>query len=93
VDSGQVTCEGTTFAALSNVTLSLGVTATSEGSKTINFTMASVETEANPANNSASATFNAGAPAEEASGGGTTDLWLLSLLGLLALRRRERLRG
>jgi len=93
VDSGQVTCEGTTFAALSNVTLSLGVTATSEGSKTINFTMASVETEADPANNSASATFNAGAPAEEASGGGTTDLWLLSLLGLLALRRRERLRG
>jgi MYXO-CTERM domain-containing protein len=87
VSNTQVSCDGATFGALSNATLSLGVTATTEGTKTINFTMASAEAEADPANNTASATINVGTPSDD-SGGGATGVWLLSLLGLLAIRRR-----
>jgi uncharacterized repeat protein (TIGR01451 family) len=89
VNNSQIDCEGATFAAQSNTTLSLGVTATSEGTKTINFSMSSAEAEADPANNSASATVNVGAPPQEESGGGGTGLWLLPLLGVLAIRRRR----
>ena len=93
VSSNQVDCVGTNFAALSNVTLSLGVTALTEGAKTVNFSMSSTEDEANPADNSASVTVNVSAPAQEESGGGGAGLWLLPLLGLLTLRRRARLPG
>jgi len=93
VSSNQVDCVGTNFAALSNVTLSLGVTALTEGAKTVNFSMSSTEDEASPANNSASVTVNVSAPAQEESGGGGAGLWLLTLLGLLALRRRALLPG
>jgi len=93
VSSNQVDCVGTNFAALSNVTLSLGVTALTEGAKTVNFSMSSTEDEANPADNSASVTVNVSAPAQEESGGGGAGLWLLPLLGLLALRRRALLPG
>jgi MYXO-CTERM domain-containing protein len=89
VSSTQVDCEGSTFAALSNVTLSLGVTGTTEGSKTINFSMSAAEAEADPSNNTASATVNVAAPAQEESGGGGAGLWLLPLLGMLAARRRR----
>jgi uncharacterized repeat protein (TIGR01451 family) len=85
----QVDCSGTSFSALSNVTLSLGVTALTEGSKSINFSMSSTEDEADPANNTASATVNVSEPQQEESSGGGAALWLLPLLGLLALRRRE----
>ena len=88
VSSTQVDCEGASFAALSNVVLSLGVTATTEGSKTINFSMSATEMEADPANNTASATVNVSAPSQEESGGGAIGLWLLALLGLVAIRRR-----
>jgi hypothetical protein len=88
VSSARVDCQGATFTALSNATLSLGVTATTEGSKSINFSMSSTETEADPADNTASATVNVGAPAQEESGGGGAGLWLLPLLGMLAMRRR-----
>jgi MYXO-CTERM domain-containing protein len=88
VTSTQVNCDGATFGALSNATLSLGVTATSAGSKTISFTMAAAEAEADPSNNTANATINVGSPAQDDSGGGSTGLWLLSLLGLFAARRR-----
>jgi len=93
VSSNQVDCVGTNFAALSNVTLSLGVTALTEGTKTVNFSMSSTEDEANPADNSASVAVNVSAPAQEESGGGGAGLWLLPLLGLLALRRRALLPG
>jgi len=93
VSSNQVDCVGTNFTALSNVTLSLGVTALTEGTKTVNFSMSSTEDEANPADNSASVTVNVSAPAQEESGGGGAGLWLLPLLGLLALRRRALLPG
>jgi uncharacterized repeat protein (TIGR01451 family) len=89
VGNTQVNCDGATFGALSNVTLSLGVTATSEGSKTISFTMASAEAEADPADNTARATINVAAPPQGDSGGGGAGLWLLPLFGLLALRRRS----
>jgi MYXO-CTERM domain-containing protein len=49
--------------------------------------MSSAEADADPSNNSASATVNVGSPQQD-SGGGATGLWLLSLLGLLAVRRR-----
>jgi hypothetical protein len=88
VSNTQVDCDGASFGALSNVTLSLGVTALTEGSKTINFSMSSAEDEADPSNNTASATLNVTPPQEESSGGGAV-LWLLPLLGLFAFRRRR----
>ena len=93
MSSNQVDCVGTNFAALSNVTLSLGVTALTEGAKTVNFSMSSTEDEADPADNSASVAVNVSAPAQEESGGGGASLWLLPLLGLLAFRRRALLPG
>jgi hypothetical protein len=87
VSNTQVDCDGASFGALSNVTLSLGVTALTEGSKTINFSMSSAEDEADPSNNTASATLNVTPSQEESSGAGAV-LWLLPLLGLFAFRRR-----
>ena len=92
VSASRVECDAASFAALSNVTLSLGVTGTTEGSKSINFSMSSTEAEADPANNTASATVNISAPPAEESGGGA-GLWLLPLLGLFAIRRRGLRRG
>jgi uncharacterized repeat protein (TIGR01451 family) len=93
VNNTRIDCEGDSFAALSNVTLSLGITATTEGAKTINFSMSATEAEADTANNTASATVNVTAPSQEESGGGGAGLWLLPLLGLLAIRRRRLLTG
>lgn len=92
VSASRVDCDAASLAALSNVTLSLGVTGTTEGSKSINFSMSSTEAEADPANNTASATVNVGAPPQEESGGGA-GLWLVPLLGLFAIRRRGLRRG
>ncbi|HSN52727.1 MAG TPA: M12 family metallo-peptidase, partial [Woeseiaceae bacterium] len=88
VSNTRVDCVGATFAALSNVSLSLGVTATTEGSKTINFSMSSTEVDADSSDNTASAAVNVSAPSQEESGGGGAGLWLLPLLGMLAVRRR-----
>ena len=88
VDSTRVDCTGANFSALSNTALSLGVTALTEGSKTIRFSMSSTEDEADPANNTASATVNVTAPEPQESSGGGAGLWLLPLLGLFAIRRR-----
>ena len=93
VSNTRIDCEGARFAALSNVNLSLGITATTEGAKTINFSLSSTETEADTANNSASATVNVTAPSQEESSGGGAGLWLLPLLGLFAIRRRGLLTG
>ena len=89
VSNTQVDCDGTTFAAQSNVTLSLGLTATTEGTKTINFSMSSAEADADPSNNAASATVNVGSPSQDDGGGGGSSFWLLSLLGLIAIGRRR----
>jgi uncharacterized repeat protein (TIGR01451 family) len=93
VDSTRVDCTGANFPALSNTALSLGVTAVTEGSKTISFSMSSTEDEADPANNTANATVNVTEPAPQESSGGGAGLWLLPLLGLFALRRRARFPG
>ena len=95
VSAGRIDCEGATFAAQSNVILSLGVTGTTEGTKTVDFTLSSAETEADPADNSGTATVNVGAQPQEASGGGGGGavLWLLPLLGTIALRRRKLAQG
>ncbi len=89
VSSSRIDCDGATFAAQSSTTLSVGVTGTTNGTKTLNMTVSSVEAEADPSNNTASATVNVGTPTQEESGGGSTGLWLLSLLGLVAIRRRR----
>ena len=88
VGSTRVDCAGANFPALSNTALSLGVTALTEGSKTISFSMSSAEDEADPANNTASATVNVSEPQQQESSGGGAGLWLLPLLGLFAIRRR-----
>ena len=93
VNNTRIDCEGATLAALSNVTLSLGITATTEGAKTISFLLSSTEAEADTANNSASATVNVTAPSREESSGGGAGLWLLPLLALLAIRRRALIPG
>jgi uncharacterized repeat protein (TIGR01451 family) len=93
VSNTRIDCEGASFAALSNTTLSLGITATTEGAKTISFSLSSTEAEADTANNSASATVNVTAPSQEESSGGGAGLWLLPLLGLLAIRRRALIPG
>ena len=93
VDSTRVDCEGANFGALSNVTLSLAVTALTEGSKTISFSMSSTEDEADPSNNAASATVNVTSPQQQESGGGGAGFWLLPLLGLFAFRRRALSQG
>ena len=93
MNNTRIDCEGATLAALSNVTLSLGITATTEGAKTISFLLSSTEAEADTANNSASATVNVTAPSREESSGGGAGLWLLPLLALLAIRRRALIPG
>ena len=93
VAASRVDCEGTNFAALSNVTLSVGVTALTEGSKTIRFSMSSTEDEADPADNTATATVDVRTPQQQESSGGGAGLWLLPLLGLFAFRRRALSRG
>jgi uncharacterized repeat protein (TIGR01451 family)/MYXO-CTERM domain-containing protein len=89
VSSSQIDCQGAALSAQSNTTLSIGVTAVTEGTKTLDITLSSVEAEADPANNSASATVNVGTPAQAESGGGSAGVWLLSLLGLAGIRRRR----
>jgi uncharacterized repeat protein (TIGR01451 family) len=89
VTSSQIDCVGATFDAQSSATFSATVTGTTEGAKTVNVSLSSVEAEADPSNNSASATVNVGT-VEEKSGGGALDYLFLLMMGLLALARRNR---
>jgi uncharacterized repeat protein (TIGR01451 family) len=91
VSAGRVDCEGAIFAAQSNVTVSIGVTGTTAGANTVDFALSSTEADTDPADNSATATVNVGTltEAESSNGGGGAGLWLLPLLGLIALRRRK----
>jgi uncharacterized repeat protein (TIGR01451 family) len=89
VTSSQIDCVGATFDAQSSATFSATVTGTTEGAKTVNVSLSSVEAEADPSNNSASATVNVGT-VEEESGGGALDYLFLLMMGLLALARRNR---
>jgi uncharacterized repeat protein (TIGR01451 family)/MYXO-CTERM domain-containing protein len=87
VTTSQVDCVAASFDAQSSSTLSVGVTGTTEGGKNVSVSLASIEADADPSNNSANATVNVGTVEE--SGGGVAGLWLLSLLGLVAMRRRK----
>ncbi len=91
VSNGRIDCAGETFAAQSNVVVSVGVTGTTDGTKTIDFRLSSAETDTDPADNSAAAFVDVGEPAgaESSGGGGGAGLWLLPLLGMIALRRRR----
>ena len=91
VGNGRIDCAGETFAAQSNVIVSVGVTGTSDGTKAIDFTLASAEADTDPVDNSAAAFVDVGKPAgsESSSGGGGAGLWLLPLLGMIARRRRR----
>jgi hypothetical protein len=91
VSAGRIDCEGASFAAQSNVTVSIGVTGTAAGANSVDYALSSTEADADPANNSVTATVNVGTltEAESSSGGGGAALWLLPLLGTMALRRRK----
>jgi uncharacterized repeat protein (TIGR01451 family) len=92
VSDRRVDCEGAVFAAQSNVTVSIAVTGTTAGANTVDFALSAKEAESDPADNSATAVVNVGALPEvqsSSSGGGGAVLWLLTLLGMIALRRRS----
>jgi hypothetical protein len=85
VTTSQVDCVAATFAAQSSSTLSVGVTALTEGGKTVGVSLSSIEADADPSNNNANATVNVGVV--EDSGGGSPSALFLLLLGLIALER------
>jgi uncharacterized repeat protein (TIGR01451 family) len=87
VTSSQIDCVGASFDAQSSSSFSATVTGTTEGAKTVNVSLSSVEAEADPSNNSASATVNVGS-VEEDSGGGVLSYLFLLMLGLFAMLRR-----
>ena len=87
VTSSQIDCVGASFDAQSSATFSTTVTGTTEGAKTVNVSLSSVEAEADPSNNNASATVNVGT-VEEDSGGGALSYLFLLILGLFAMLRR-----
>ena len=87
VMSSQIDCVGATFDAQSSTTFTINVTGTTEGAKVVNVSMSSLEADADPSNNSASATVNVGA-VDEDSGGGTMGYLFLLMLGLFATARR-----
>jgi uncharacterized repeat protein (TIGR01451 family) len=87
VTSSQVDCVGAAFDAQSNATFSVTVTGMTDGAKTVNVSLTSIEAEADPSNNSASATVNVG-NVEEDSGGGAMGYLFLLMLSLFAAARR-----
>jgi uncharacterized repeat protein (TIGR01451 family)/MYXO-CTERM domain-containing protein len=94
--AGRIDCEAAIFGAQSNVTVSIEVTGTATGANTVDFALSSTEAEADPADNSTTAVVNVGALPEvqsSSSGGGGAVLWLLPLLGMIALRRRRFAQG
>jgi hypothetical protein len=87
VTSSQIDCVAATFDAQSNATFSLTATGTTDGAKTVNVALSSLEADADPSNNSATATVNVGT-VEEDSGGGSLGFVFLLLLGLARSYRK-----
>jgi hypothetical protein len=90
VTAQQVDCLASDFAAQSNTTLTMDVRGISDGSNNLTVTLASVEAEANPADNSIDGTVRVNSPRSNDEGGGATGpifLWLLVLTTLLRRRR------
>ena len=90
VNTSQVDCTASSFGANESTSVSLGVTAVSEGSKTISFDMSAAETDSDPSDNATTATVNVGSVEAEDDGGGSTGLLFLGLLGTLIGLRRVR---
>jgi len=89
VAASQIDCVATSFGAQSNSTFTVNVTGMTEGAKAVNVSMSSVEADADPSNNTASATVNVGV-VEEDSGGGATGILLLLFLAIIGSRARFR---
>jgi len=90
----QIDCVAATFAAQSSSTLSVGVRGVTTGSKTLTVTLSSVEAEANPADNSISASVRVSDPEKKDEGGGSTGpMFLLLLVLTTVLARRQPVTG
>lgn len=88
----QVDCQATQFDNQSSSTVTIGVTGVTTGTKNYTVTLASAETDADPADNSVGGTVsvNSASGGNDDSGGGGLGLILLALLGGVALWRSRR---
>ena len=90
VSAQQVDCAASSFAANSSSTLTVDVRGVSSGSKRVTVTLASVEADANPADNTVEGSVRVNEPAGKEKGGGSAGplfLYLLLLLSALVRRR------
>ena len=85
----QVTCQAATFAAQSNSTISVTATGISAGSPRITVTLAAVEADLAPADNSGSVRIEVKDP-DDSGGGAVGPLFLWLLAGLIVVRRNRR---
>ncbi len=88
VTAQQVTCQAATFAAQSNSTVSVSATGISEGNPNITVSLASVEADLVPGDNSRNGRVEVRQGSDDSGGGSTGPLFLV-LLGLVALLRRR----
>ena len=91
VAANQVDCVATNFDAQSTTTLSLGITGIADGANSVSFDMSALEADADPSDNTASATVNVGNVDDDDGGSGSVGLSFLLLLALLGtwVRTRE----
>ena len=93
VTAQQVDCVATQFDNQSSSTISLGLTGIAAGTKNYTVTVASIEADADPADNSVQASVRVNNNSSDESGGGGIGLLFLALLGcgglLRARQRRE----
>lgn len=88
VTSQLVDCVTANFASQTNSTLTMGLTGTAAGSRGYTISLASIEPEANPGNNSVNGVVTITDP--NAKSGGAVGLPFLFLLGLAAFLMRRR---
>jgi hypothetical protein len=86
----QVDCQATGFAARASSALSIEVRGISAGNKNLTVDLSSLEAEANPGNNSVSASVRVNEPAKKDEGGGAAAPIFLLLLSLSAVVRTHR---
>ncbi len=98
VTAQQIDCQANSLDAQSSSKLNITTTAMTIGMKNVSFSLSSAEVDADPSNNSISATVNVVTPQEESAGGGgtTSPLFLLAMV-LTSLRWKRlsdcRIRG
>lgn len=93
VTAQQVDCQASNFSAQSSSSLSVDVRGISEGSKSLDITLSSVDAEANPANNSVIALVRVNEPADKDEGGGSTAPLFLLMLAMVAVLVRRKSMG